>query len=257
MPLCWATSYLTAAHACRRATAAAAAASGAGSVCVVCVCVRRGTQPRAKATTLRRTQVVPPGPQGKRGAVVAGSALRAPTNRCAAPRCLLPGPRPLPPCSYMCYTSAFAPEPVENNICWLSAKPAGQLGTQCPGFPNAWLGEGGSTAPGERAWCFAARWQAQRLTVCLTQHAQRRRPVLKALSKTERLSCLSPLQPRPESQPLRAPPPAPPAPRRRTAPDVNSGPTAHPGCTLPHWLCAGQRRAPDCSPAGGLEGCQT
>lgn len=50
-------------------------------------------------------------------------------------------------CSYMCYTSAFAPEPVENNICWLSAKPAGQLGTQCPGFPNAWLGEGGSTAP--------------------------------------------------------------------------------------------------------------
>ncbi|KAL4425990.1 hypothetical protein ABPG75_010006 [Micractinium tetrahymenae] len=48
---------------------------------------------------------------------------------------------------YMCYTSAFAPEPVENNICWLSAKPAGQLGSQCPGFPNAWLGEGSSTAP--------------------------------------------------------------------------------------------------------------
>ncbi|KAL4418858.1 hypothetical protein ABPG77_002925 [Micractinium sp. CCAP 211/92] len=50
-------------------------------------------------------------------------------------------------CSYMCFTSAFAPEPVDNNLCWLSAKPPGQLGSQCPGFPNAWLGEGGGAAP--------------------------------------------------------------------------------------------------------------
>lgn len=44
----------------------------------------------------------------------------------------------------MCYTSAFTPEPVDTNFCWLSSQPPSRPGSQCPGFPNAWLGEDGA-----------------------------------------------------------------------------------------------------------------
>jgi hypothetical protein len=38
-------------------------------------------------------------------------------------------------CSYMCLLSSFSPEPVDDNQCWLSAKPEGASGSQCPSFP--------------------------------------------------------------------------------------------------------------------------
>lgn len=53
-----------------------------------------------------------------------------------------PPPRRLLPshgCSYQCYLSQFAAEPVSKDQCWLSAKPEGAPGSACWGFPNGWL----------------------------------------------------------------------------------------------------------------------
>ena len=38
-------------------------------------------------------------------------------------------------CAYQCFLSTFAGGGVAGESCWLSAKPSGAQGTQCPTFP--------------------------------------------------------------------------------------------------------------------------
>lgn len=45
-------------------------------------------------------------------------------------------------CSYRCYLAQHAPQPEADNLCWLSPKPGGAAGSQCPTFPNAWITPG-------------------------------------------------------------------------------------------------------------------
>lgn len=42
-------------------------------------------------------------------------------------------------CSYSCFLAQFSPEPVATDMCWLSPQPEDAPGSQCLGFPNAWL----------------------------------------------------------------------------------------------------------------------
>lgn len=97
VPLCWATIYLRAAHSCRQAGAA-----GARALAAECLCC---------AIQLMRCRLKP---------VITSSITSS---------------LPLPFCSYMCQLSSYSPEPVETNQCWLSAKPEGEPGSQCPSFP--------------------------------------------------------------------------------------------------------------------------
>ena len=61
---------------------------------------------------------------------------------------------PLPFCSYMCQLSSYSPEPVETNQCWLSAKPEGEPGSQCPSFPApGYLGADTATPAGGCCTC--------------------------------------------------------------------------------------------------------
>ena len=55
-------------------------------------------------------------------------------------------PPACPPCSYICYLSSFGDGSSKGTVCWLSGKPDGEPGSQCFGFPNDWLGGGGSEA---------------------------------------------------------------------------------------------------------------
>ena len=51
--------------------------------------------------------------------------------------------------SYSCLLSQYSPEPVEQDQCWLSAKPAGAPGSQCPSFPApGYLGADAGVAGG-------------------------------------------------------------------------------------------------------------
>lgn len=60
----------------------------------------------------------------------------------------------------MCLLSSFSPEPVAQNECWLSAKPEGASGSQCPLYPApGYLGADTATATtGGRSGRGAAAW---------------------------------------------------------------------------------------------------